>query len=128
MSYVRRFFRFWWDFIVGDDWRIAAGVAVALGLTALLVGLGVTAWWVMPAAAILLLVGSTWRRATATGSSRPQGAERPCGYVAPARSKPPVSSFEGRSVACVLTDLWGASSGLDRIRVLSSKSNRRDRS
>ena len=66
MSYVRRFLRFWWDFIVGDDWRIAAGVAVAIGLTALLAGLGVTAWWVMPAAAILLLVGSTWRRATAT--------------------------------------------------------------
>jgi hypothetical protein len=54
------------DFTVGDDSRIAAGVAVALGLTALLAGLGVTAWWVMPAAAILLLVGSTWRRATAT--------------------------------------------------------------
>jgi hypothetical protein len=51
---------------LGPRRRIAAGVAVAVGLTALLAGLGVTAWWVMPAAAILLLVGSTWRRATAT--------------------------------------------------------------
>ena len=31
------FARFWWEFIVGDDWRIAAGLAVALGLSALLV-------------------------------------------------------------------------------------------
>ena len=28
---------FWWDFIVGDDWRIAAGVAGALAIGALLV-------------------------------------------------------------------------------------------
>jgi hypothetical protein len=31
------FLRFWWDFIVGDDWRIAAGVVVVLGVGALLV-------------------------------------------------------------------------------------------
>ena len=23
--------RFWWDFIVGEDWRIAASVAAVLG-------------------------------------------------------------------------------------------------
>jgi hypothetical protein len=31
------FARFWWDFVVGDDWRIAAGVVVVLGGGALLV-------------------------------------------------------------------------------------------
>jgi hypothetical protein len=31
------FGRFWWDFIVGDDWRIAAGVTAALAIGALLV-------------------------------------------------------------------------------------------
>jgi hypothetical protein len=31
------FARFWWDFIVGDDWRIAAGVLVVLGIGAVLV-------------------------------------------------------------------------------------------
>jgi hypothetical protein len=31
------FGRFWWDFIVGDDWRIAAGVMLALALGAVLV-------------------------------------------------------------------------------------------
>jgi hypothetical protein len=34
---VKGFGRFWWDFIVGDDWRIAAGVLVVLTAGALLV-------------------------------------------------------------------------------------------
>jgi hypothetical protein len=37
MRVVAAFARFWWDFIVGDDWRIAAGVVAVLGLGALLV-------------------------------------------------------------------------------------------
>jgi hypothetical protein len=37
MRLVAAFVRFWWDFVVGDDWRIAAGVTLALGLGALLV-------------------------------------------------------------------------------------------
>jgi hypothetical protein len=32
---VRAFGRFWFDFVVGEDWRIAAGVVGALGLGAL---------------------------------------------------------------------------------------------
>jgi hypothetical protein len=38
--FVAGFMRFWWDFIVGDDWRIAAGVVVVLGVGALLVAGG----------------------------------------------------------------------------------------
>jgi hypothetical protein len=30
---VRAVARFWYDFIVGDDWKIAAGVVVAVGFT-----------------------------------------------------------------------------------------------
>jgi hypothetical protein len=37
MRFVAAFGRFWWDFIVGDDWRIAAGVVIVLSLGALLV-------------------------------------------------------------------------------------------
>ena len=37
MRLVAGFGRFWWDFVVGDDWRIAAGVVVVLGLGAVLV-------------------------------------------------------------------------------------------
>jgi hypothetical protein len=34
---VRGFGRFWFDFVVGDDWRIAAGIGVLLAAGALLV-------------------------------------------------------------------------------------------
>jgi hypothetical protein len=61
MSYDAKFLRFWYDFIVGDDWRIAAGVIIALGFTAVLTGRGVAAWWVMPAAVIAILFGSLRR-------------------------------------------------------------------
>jgi hypothetical protein len=35
MRLVKAFGRFWWDFVVGDEWRIAAGVVVVLGAGAL---------------------------------------------------------------------------------------------
>ena len=37
MKFVGGFFRFWYDFIVGDDWRVAVGVVLALALGASLV-------------------------------------------------------------------------------------------
>ena len=61
MKYLRSFGLFWWNFIVGDDWRVAAGLAVALGLTSLLTHEGVNAWWLLPIAIVLLLTGSLWR-------------------------------------------------------------------
>jgi hypothetical protein len=61
MSYVVNFARFWYDFIVGDDWFVAAGVVVALAITALLAHGGVTAWWLMPAAVVVVLGVSLWR-------------------------------------------------------------------
>ena len=64
---VRAFAAFWWDFIVGDDWRIAAGVIVALAATAALAAAGVPAWWLLPPAVAALLALSL-RRAT-----RPSG-------------------------------------------------------
>jgi hypothetical protein len=45
--FAKGFGRFWWDFIVGDDWRIAAGVVVVAntsapdGLVAVLVAAGI---------------------------------------------------------------------------------------
>jgi hypothetical protein len=51
------------EFIVGDDWASAVGVVVALGLTGLAAGLGVSAWWVMPLAVLLLLGLSILRAA-----------------------------------------------------------------
>jgi hypothetical protein len=52
---VRRFGRFWWNFLVGDDWRIAAGIVLAFGVTALLASTSVPAWWLLPLAVAGLL-------------------------------------------------------------------------
>jgi hypothetical protein len=70
MSRVLGFARFWYRFILGDDWVIAVGVAAAIGVTALLADGGLAAWWVMPLAVIALLVGSVRR-----GSRRAQRNE-----------------------------------------------------
>lgn len=51
-----------WDFVVGDDWLAAAGVVLALALTALL-SERESAWYVMPIAVALLLALSIWREA-----------------------------------------------------------------
>jgi hypothetical protein len=50
VSRVAAFGRFWWDFVVGDDWVAAAGVIAGLALTAAL-----SAWWVLPIAVALVL-------------------------------------------------------------------------
>ena len=63
MSYVRAFGRFWWDFIVGDDWVVAAAVGLGLVLTGILTGLGVNAWWLLPIV-VALALASSLRRAT----------------------------------------------------------------
>jgi hypothetical protein len=52
---MKRFAMFWWDFIVGDDWRVAAGILVAFGLTALLATTPIPAWWVLPLAVAVVL-------------------------------------------------------------------------
>jgi hypothetical protein len=59
---LKSFGAFWWDFIVGDDWRIAAGIVVAFALTALLAHNNITAWWVLPIA-VLLMLGLSLREA-----------------------------------------------------------------
>jgi hypothetical protein len=55
MKQLVAFGRFWWDFVVGDDWRVAALVAVAIGLTAALEAAGVAAWWLLPLAVPFVL-------------------------------------------------------------------------
>ena len=50
MKQLAAFGRFWWDFVIGDDWIAAAGVLAGLVVTAL-----VAAWWVLPPAVALVL-------------------------------------------------------------------------
>jgi hypothetical protein len=67
MKILRSFMRFLWEFVIGDDWRIAAGVVVALGITAAVATTSVSAWWVLPAAVALLLAGSVATAARSRG-------------------------------------------------------------
>jgi hypothetical protein len=50
MRFVWGFLRFWYDFIVGEDWTIALGVVIAVGVTRLLVDTGHNVWYVLPLA------------------------------------------------------------------------------
>jgi hypothetical protein len=62
MSRLRAFGAFWYDFVIGDDWRIALGVVAGLGLTALAVhGFKAPAWWLLPVVVIAMLTVSLWR-------------------------------------------------------------------
>ena len=63
---MKAFLRFLWDFFVGDDPVIAAGVVVTLGVTALVATTSVPAWWIVPAAVAALLGVSLWRAARAS--------------------------------------------------------------
>jgi hypothetical protein len=58
MSRIAAFGRFWWDFVVGDDWVAAAGVIAGLALTAAL-----AAWWLLPIAVAIVLTTSVLRAA-----------------------------------------------------------------
>jgi hypothetical protein len=52
---------FWYGFIIGDDWTVAAAVAAALVVTWLLHTAGVTAWWLPPLVAVAA-TGASLRR------------------------------------------------------------------
>ncbi len=57
MRFVRGFAGFWYDFIVGDDWKIAAAVVAVLaigatGVATSVIGLSV----LVPVVALLLVV------------------------------------------------------------------------
>jgi hypothetical protein len=52
LRWVRAFVEFWIDFVVGDDWTVAAAVLAGLLGTWGLVEAGVPAWWLLPVAAL----------------------------------------------------------------------------
>ncbi|MYS21807.1 hypothetical protein GA0115240_135272 [Streptomyces sp. DvalAA-14] len=69
MKRLRAFGLFWYDFVIGDDWRVALWVLLALGATAALAAGGVNAWWLPPIAAAGALADSL-RRAVRSARDR----------------------------------------------------------
>jgi len=67
VRYLVGFGRFWYDFIVGDDWSVAAGVIVALFVTSLLTRRGIDAWWLLPFGVVVVLIVSLWRSTRRSG-------------------------------------------------------------
>jgi hypothetical protein len=61
MRFLVAFGRFWYDFIVGDDWRLAIGAVIGIALTALVDHQGIPAWWVLPTTVAVLLAISLTR-------------------------------------------------------------------
>ena len=77
MKWVKAFGTFWYDFIVGDDWRVAVAIIAALALTYGIATAGIPAWWVLPATVAILLPFSLWRAVRARrGTIRRTGSEQ----------------------------------------------------
>jgi hypothetical protein len=58
MTHLRTFGRFWYDFIIGDDWRLALGVTAAIALLYAVTHADINAWWLLPLAVAALLATS----------------------------------------------------------------------
>ena len=70
MRYLRAFGRFWFDFIVGDDWRIAAGVVTVLALGALALDAELLSESVLAVLIALAIVGVVLVSLVGTGQVR----------------------------------------------------------
>jgi hypothetical protein len=80
---LRVFGAFWYDFVIGDDWVVAAGVVVGLAGTYGLHRAGVPAWWLLPLVLAALLPVSLQRAISGSllprrrrGSRTPQASPR----------------------------------------------------
>ncbi len=58
---MRAALAFLYDFFIGDDWTITAGIIAALCLTAVLATTAIPVWWLMPLAVLGLLALSLTR-------------------------------------------------------------------
>ncbi len=58
---VGAFFRFWYGFIVGDDWTVAAAIGAALVITGVLNQRGIAAWWLLPLTVVTATAASLWK-------------------------------------------------------------------
>jgi hypothetical protein len=57
---IRGFGAFWYDFVVGDDWRVAAGVVTGLLITYGVSQTSIPSWWIAPVGVAAFLSVSLW--------------------------------------------------------------------
>ena len=70
MKRLRAFGHFWYDFVVGDDWRLALASAIALGACGLLTHLDVSSWWPLPVIVAITLTLTLMRLSPPVGPPR----------------------------------------------------------
>ena len=80
---LRAFGAFCWDFVIGDDWRVAVAVVAALAVTRGVATTAAPAWWILPAAVVAVLPLSLWRvvRAHRADPAGPPPGDRADGGV-----------------------------------------------
>jgi len=80
VSRVRAFAHFWYDFVVGDDWRLALAAGAALGLCGLLSHHDVTSWWLVPSVVVVALTLTMIRMAPPAAPPSAPGATGSLGF------------------------------------------------
>jgi hypothetical protein len=61
VAWLAGFGRFWYRFIVGDDWLLAAAVVLGLVADYVLLRAGYQAWWLLPIVVVAAMALSLWR-------------------------------------------------------------------
>ena len=61
-SWIVAFGRFWYGFIIGDDWTVALAVFVGLVVTGFLNANHIVGWWLMPIIVVVMTGISMQRR------------------------------------------------------------------
>jgi hypothetical protein len=65
-----------WEFVVGDDWRVALWVVVTIAATAAIAAVGWPAWWLAPAATLAILRDSVRRGSQTLSAGEPEREAR----------------------------------------------------
>ena len=63
-SWIVAFARFWYEFIVGDDWTVALAVLLGLVVTGILNANHLVGWWLMPII-VVIMTGISVQRSSA---------------------------------------------------------------
>lgn len=64
LARLKAFGLFWYDFVIGDDWRVAVVVVAAFLVTWAVSTTSVSAWWIAPIFVFALIPISLWRSVT----------------------------------------------------------------